>query len=76
MRRAILATLLLLLVLASTLNWDLSLVRGLSLKNAFLYVIVGLILIETAGAKRIAQQGPAEPSLALLHAGKIQLDAA
>ena len=48
MRRAILTFLFLLIILANAFAWDLSISRGLSAKNAFLYLIIGLIVIEAA----------------------------
>lgn len=48
MKRLSLAALLLLLMLSLTLGWDLSLATGLSVKNAFLYMIMLALFVEAA----------------------------
>lgn len=48
MKRVLLTTLLCVMFAADTFGWDLSLAPGLSVKNAFLYLIIMVYMIETA----------------------------
>jgi O-antigen ligase len=48
MKRLLLFLLLCVMFLATTFGWDLSLAPGLSVKNAFLYTIIVIYMIETA----------------------------
>ena len=48
MKRILLIVLMCVMFVATTFGWDLSLAPGLSIKNAFLYMIVVIYMIETA----------------------------
>ena len=48
MKRALLILLLCIMFVATTFGWELSLAPGLSIKNAFLYLIIVIYMIETA----------------------------
>ena len=48
MKRFFILLLLTVLLVATTFGWDLSLAPGLSVKNGFLYLIMGLYLTEAA----------------------------